>query len=102
MTPTDKKVPSPLLVYGALITVQVLFGMTNVVQKKILGSMPALVWATMRLVTAAVLMFAIVMALKRPFPKGGRSFFLPLIVFTLLGVVITQGSFLYGLQYTTA
>jgi drug/metabolite transporter (DMT)-like permease len=98
----DKKQPSQTLVYTALLVVQVLFGVTNVVSKKILGSMPALVWATIRLVVAAVLMIGIVMAIKRPFPKGGRSFFVPLIVYTLLGVVLTQGSFLYGLQFTTA
>jgi drug/metabolite transporter (DMT)-like permease len=89
-------------VYAALITVQILFGINYVVSKVIVGTFPPLIWASFRILVSAVAMFAIATASGRKRPILNREFILPLFLFSLLGVMINQGSFLIGLKYTTA
>jgi drug/metabolite transporter (DMT)-like permease len=95
--------PSPFLVWSALVSVQVLFGINYVVSKIVVDAMPPLVWASIRVVIASVVMVAIALATRpQKHPTDGRKFFIPLIAFALLGIIINQGSFLVGLHYTTA
>ncbi|MCM2279929.1 MAG: DMT family transporter [Oligoflexia bacterium] len=95
--------PSPFLVYSALLSVQILFGVNYVVSKLVVDSFPPLVWASIRIIISSGIMLAAALMLRpKQSPKGGRNFFLPLIVFALLGTVINQASFLVGLHYTTS
>lgn len=94
--------PSRALIYGALITVQVLFGINYVVSKIVVGVVPPLVWASARIIVSSALMLVMAFALKRPRPAGGWQYFGPMVLFALLGTIINQGSFLVGLKYTTS
>lgn len=96
---TDKK---STLLFPALTTIQVLFGINFVTGKIVVASLPPLIWASLRTIIAAVVMLLACVLLKREHPKGGWKFFGPLIPFALLGAVINQGALLYGLSYTTA
>lgn len=93
--------PSRLL-FPALTAIQVLFGINFVASKIIVGVVPPLLWASLRIITASVVMISACILMKREHPKGGLQFFLPLIPFALLGAVINQGALLMGLHYTTA
>ena len=96
-----KKTPPPGLVLAALLAVQILFGLNYVLSKVIVEVFPPLVWASMRIIVSAVIMMVIAFASGTNSPRG-RSFFVPLIGFSLLGIIINQSSFLVGLHYTTA
>jgi len=82
--------------------VQVLFGINYVVSKVVIGVFPPLVWASLRIAIATLVMLVATLALKRPHPTDGRAFFIPLIGFALLGAVINQSAFLVGLKHTTS
>ncbi|MFL5812634.1 MAG: DMT family transporter [Bdellovibrionia bacterium] len=90
------------LLIPALIAIQVLFGINFVTAKIVVGALPPLLWASLRIILASVFMVGACLALKRKHPEGGLRFFLPLIPFALLGAVINQGALLLGLHYTTA
>lgn len=93
---------SPLLVTSALVTVQMLFGLNYVFSKVIVGIFPPLAWADIRVICSAILMLGINIIFARKMPKADRKFFLPLIVYSVLGIVCTQSFFLLGLHYTTS
>lgn len=94
--------PAPILVLGALITVQLLFGINYVVSKVVVGAFPPLVWASGRIIIAAFFMVLIAKLTGRKHPELKISFFGPLVIFSLLGIIINQSSFLVGLRYTTS
>ena len=95
--------PAQWLIFSALITVQVLFGINYVVSKIVVGHFPPLVWASVRIIISSVIMLAMAAVLRpNARPPWSRTFFLPLVVFALLGSIINQASFLVGLSYTTA
>jgi drug/metabolite transporter (DMT)-like permease len=96
------KAPSPILVLGALITVQFLFGVNYVFAKIIVEAFPPLVWASIRIVIATLMMVSIAVLSGHKHPKPDRHFFLPLILFAALGMIINQSTFLLGLRYTSA
>jgi drug/metabolite transporter (DMT)-like permease len=104
MTASDSGSPQPRygLVLSALIAVQILFGINYVVSKIVVGVFPPLVWASLRIIVSSVIMVLAAVLARRPHPKGGREFFVPLIGFALLGTIINQASFLVGLHYTTS
>src|SRR4051812_44175342 len=95
--------PHRVLVPALLILIQVLFGINYVVSKIVVDAFPPLLWASVRLIIAAVVMVGIALALRRPHPRTGPRFFsaLSLMVFALLGIVINQAAFLVGLHFTT-
>jgi drug/metabolite transporter (DMT)-like permease len=94
--------PSPKLVLAALLAVQVLFGINYVVTKVVVSVFPPLLWASFRIIIAALFMLSVALLSGHPFPKDGKKFFIPLIGFSLLGIIINQASFLVGLRYTTS
>lgn len=101
--PMPVKKPAPRLIYGALVLIQLLFGINYVISQIILKSFPPLVWASVRIIIASTVMISTALIWKSSKrPKFDKSFFFPLFGFTLLGTVINQTSFLKGLQYTTA
>jgi len=90
------------LVLAALIAVQVLFGINYVVSKIVVAAFPPLVWASARIIVASGLMLGLALLFKRKHPAWNSKFFIPLIVYALLGTVINQASFLVGLHYTSS
>jgi drug/metabolite transporter (DMT)-like permease len=90
------------LLIPALIAIQVLFGINFVTGKIVVGALPPLLWASLRITLASVFMVGACLALKRKHPQGGFKFFIPLVPFALLGAVINQGALLLGLHYTSA
>ncbi|OFZ18720.1 MAG: hypothetical protein A2X94_05910 [Bdellovibrionales bacterium GWB1_55_8] len=100
LKPLMKK-PAPILVLLALITVQVLFGLNYVISKVVVEAFPPLLWASARIIISTILMFMIAGFAGTRMPRG-RAFFLPLVIFALLGTVINQASFLVGLHLTSS
>lgn len=95
--------PAKSLVFTALITIQVLFGINYVVSKVVVSVFPPLVWASARIIVSSLIMLAAGLLFRRGhFPRDGKKFFIPLIAFALLATIINQTSFLVGLRYTTA
>ena len=96
-----KAYASPRLILTALVVVQILFGINYVVSKAIVGYFPPLVWASTRSIVTVVLMGLLVDVRGQPHPKPTARFFAALFGFSLIGIIINQGSFLVGLFYTT-
>jgi drug/metabolite transporter (DMT)-like permease len=94
--------PSRHAVLGALLAVQVLFGINYVVSKIVVGIFPPLVWASIRIAVSAGAMLLIALATRRKHPPLSREFFVPMIGYALLGTIINQASFLVGLSHTTS
>jgi len=86
----------------ALVTVQLLFGINYVASKLIVKILPPLLWASVRVLVSGVVLFAITSSTGRKSPPWKREYFLPLTLFAFLGIIVSQGSFLLGLHYTTA
>jgi drug/metabolite transporter (DMT)-like permease len=86
----------------ALLTVQILFGINYVVSKMIIGTFPPMVWASFRVILSAIALFGIASFSGRTAPRLDRKFLGSIAIFSLLGVIINQSSFLIGLSYTTA
>lgn len=87
----------------ALVVVQILFGINYAVSKMIVQALPPLVWASARLCVASVIMLVISFGLRRSHRlRFSRDIFLYLVVFSLMGIIINQASFLVGLRYTTS
>ena len=94
--------PSPILVFAALIAVQILFGLNYVLSKVVVDVFPPLVWASARIIISTVIMLSIAFLSGTDSPKPDRHFLIPLVAFSLLGIIINQASFLVGLHYTTS
>jgi drug/metabolite transporter (DMT)-like permease len=75
--------------------------MNYVISKIVVGQFPPLVWASIRIILSTIVMLGVALSSGRPMPKG-KSFFVPLIAYALLGVIINQSSFLVGLSHTTS
>ncbi|MEK6579266.1 MAG: DMT family transporter [Bdellovibrionota bacterium] len=86
----------------ALLVVQLLFGLNYVISKVVVGSFPPLLWASFRVIVSAVVMICVALASGRKHPKVSGEFFGKLVLFSLLGIILNQGSFLLGLKYTTS
>ena len=88
-------------VYGALILVQVFFGLHYLAAKIVLEEIPPAAWALIRVSSAALIMLLVARAwgrrLPREWPVLGR-----LALLSVIGVVINQLFFVEGLSRTTA
>lgn len=95
--------PKAFWVILALIAVQVCFGANYVISKIVVTSFPPLVWASIRIIIATIVMWSFNLAFRRQsMPKLNRDFLLPLIGFALLGTILNQVTFLMGLKMTTS
>jgi len=83
----------------ALLTVQLLFGVHYLAAKYIVAEMSPPAWATMRVLTSAVILLALALITKRKFPNKCDS--LILAGCSLFGVGINQAFFLEGIARTT-
>lgn len=90
---------SPAAVRTALITVQVLFGINYLLSKNIVTVMGPAAWASLRTLTAFVILAGIALIGRRTFPRGRDI--LSLAIAALFGVVLNQALFLEGLSRTT-
>jgi len=87
-------------VLTALLLVQVFFGFHYLAAKRVMAEMPPLVYASLRAAGGAVLVLAVALALRRPFPS--RTDARMLGIWSVLGVVVNQIFFVEGLYRTTA
>lgn len=94
--------PSARLVFVALITIQILFGINYVVSKVVIGVFPPLWWASIRIIISSAVMLAFAFLSGHKHPKPDIKFFGPLVGYALLGTIINQSCFLVGLRYTTS
>jgi len=92
--------PRPL-VYGALVLVQLLFGVHYLMAKVVLREIEPAVWALIRVSAAAALMLALVPLTGRRFPRE-PGLYGQLALYAVFGVVINQWCFVEGLSRTTA
>jgi drug/metabolite transporter (DMT)-like permease len=89
-----------LLVYGALVLVQVFFGVHYLAAKVVLREIPPAVWALIRVSAAAALLLATVRLTGRRLPRS-PAVLARLALYALFGVVINQLCFVEGLSRTT-
>lgn len=87
-------------VVSALLTVQVLFGVHYLAAKDVLDFVEPRVWAVLRVAGAAVLLWTVVVALRRPLPCRPRDV-AQLALFSVFGIVVNQVCFVEGLARTT-
>jgi drug/metabolite transporter (DMT)-like permease len=90
---------SPAAVRAALISVQVLFGINYLLSKNIVTVMSPAAWASLRTLTAFVIVAGLALIGRRRLPRG-RDLAL-LAVAALFGVILNQALFLEGLSRTT-
>lgn len=86
----------------ALLTVQVLFGVNYVISKSLVEAFPPLIWASLRVVVSSFFLFFIAYFSGQKHPKPDRRFFVPVMIYSILGITLNQSAFLVGLRYTTA
>lgn len=98
----EKQLPPSQSVIAALILVQFLFGMNYLFSKMILAEIPPLLWASARALITAIVFVVLCAAQGSLNISRGFFYYRPLILFSLLGVALNQGSFLMGLHHTTA
>jgi len=87
-------------VYPALVLVQILFATHYVASKIVVETFPPRVWAAMRVVGAAALLYALMRARGQRLPRGALLW-VRFAIYALLGVVINQVCFVEGIKRTT-
>ena len=87
-------------VVAALVAVQVFFGLHYNAARYIMTYMPPRAWATIRILAAAALLMALVLATRRKrLPREPRDL-AAIALFSIFGVVINQVCFVEGLSRT--
>jgi len=87
-------------VVAALVAVQIFFGLHYIAAKYIMTAIPPLAWATIRIVSASILLMAFVLATRpRRLPRTGRDL-AAIALFSVFGVMINQVCFVEGLSRT--
>lgn len=87
-------------VVAALLAVQVMFGVHYVAAKLVVEAIPPRIWAAMRVVGAAALLYGLVRVSGQRLPRG-RGILPRFALFAVLGVAINQICFVEGLSRTT-
>jgi drug/metabolite transporter (DMT)-like permease len=90
------------LVYTALISIQVLFGVNFSASKVIVERLDPVLWSNIRFFLAGLGMLMVTLILKRKHPVVERAFVVPLLPLSLMGMALGQGLFLFGLEKTTS
>jgi drug/metabolite transporter (DMT)-like permease len=95
------RAPARPLVVGALLLVQVFFGLHYIAAKIVLAYIPPGAWATMRILAAAAILMAVTAGMGKKWPTSmadhGR-----IALYALFGVTINQVCFVEGLARTLA
>jgi drug/metabolite transporter (DMT)-like permease len=89
----------PGVTYGALVFVQVLFGLHYFAAKELLREISPEAWAAIRGVAAALFLLGLALLRGRPLPRDPRTL-LALAGLSVFGVVINQYMFVKGLALT--
>lgn len=93
---------SNIAIISTLIGIQVLFGINFATSKVIVGKLDPIMWSNIRFFLAGIGMLILTLIFRRPHPALTKSFILPLVPLSLLGMALGQGLFLFGLKYTTS
>ena len=100
---TEKMEEKSMVPYLALILVQILFGLNFPASKVILEYFPPVLWSSVRMAIAAVLMFISAFIIV---PKDQRKFDFRFLqktfIYGFFGIVLCQTFFMVGLKNTTA
>ena len=91
--------PSLFQVYGALVLVQLIFGLHYLTTSLIVDRVDAFEWTAIRILLAGILMFVFYRKRILNFPKGKDWNFL--IVLSILGIILNTALFTKGLELTT-
>ena len=91
--------PSAPLIHVALLTVAALFSINYIISKLGMREFTPLSFAYLRVVGSALLLMLFVPQARQPLPAADRW---AIARFSVLGVVINQGLFLFGLSLTSA
>lgn len=91
--------PSLIKIYGALVIVQIIFGLHYLTTSIIVERIDALEWTAIRILVAAFFMIILYRNRILNFPKGREWYFL--ILLSLLGIVLNTALFTKGLELTT-
>ncbi len=93
--------PKPLgLVHGALVLIQVFFGLHYLAAKIVLSEIPPAAWALLRVSAAALLLALVARLTGCKLPRSGAVLG-RLALYAIFGVVINQLCFVEGLSRTT-
>ncbi|HZE88939.1 MAG TPA: DMT family transporter [Verrucomicrobiae bacterium] len=93
--------PSRALVIGALLLVQIFFGLHYIAAKIVLASIPAGAWAVLRIVSAAAILLVVTAFMGKRWPTSPADH-ARLALYALFGVTINQVCFVEGLARTLA
>ena len=86
----------------ALLLVQLIFGFNYAASKVILAEFPPILWAAVRMTTAAILMFAFSFwFVPKEMRRVDREFLTKTFIYSLFGIAFSQAFFMLGLRYTT-
>lgn len=88
-------------VVGALVLVQILFGINYSMTKEVIQVWPPLVWASVRTLITAFLFTLIARGVSGPSPPLSREFLRAVIPLAILGVVLNQTCIQVGLSLTS-
>lgn len=90
------------VVFLALITIQITFALNYLFSKLVMKTIPPLVWGNLRTLFTSLILITLLLIQKKLRPRLAWQYRRELFLFSLLGVVINQGTFLMGLKLTTA
>ena len=93
---------SSIAVILCLTLIQVLFGINFSTSKIIVLKLDPIIWSNARFLIAGIILLVITFISGRKHPKVDRKFWIHLSILSLLGMVLGQGLFLFGLRYTSS
>lgn len=91
--------PSALLIHLTLFTVAALFSINYIISKLGMREFEPLTFAYLRVLGSALLLLLLVPRARDPLPRQDRR---AIARYSVLGVVVNQGLFLFGLSLTSA
>jgi len=91
--------PSLFQIYGALVLVQLIFGLHYLTTSLIVDRIDAFEWTAIRILLAGILMVILYRKRILNFPKGKEWNFL--IILSILGIILNTALFTKGLELTT-
>jgi drug/metabolite transporter (DMT)-like permease len=93
--------PNPVVLATSVAFMLIIWTINFIVGKIALRHLPALTLVSFRLVLAAIVMSAIYLATPPRRPRLDKGDGLTFVILGIVGVVLNQGGFTYGLNFTT-